>query len=160
MSKPAQPAAPSAAAKQRRNSNMTPERKAIEAALARMKPDETITAQALARQLAIDPTTASVRLRQMAHEGLTGVKRTGNQGGQWKLTELGRQRLLGIEAVRAEQAQRAKDKAQQPPTAVAGPRTWRPPVAKRGELSPWHGGNPLRDGAQTAYGLPSRGIRA
>jgi hypothetical protein len=141
-----------------RNSNVSPERLAIERMLAELPRDDTLTLDQIAARIEITPRVARQRLQQMRHELLAVNAAPRGTASRWRLSANGRRALLGEEAWRAEEA---KAKAEQErPATVAGGRLYIPPKAARGTLSPWHGGNPVRDGAMVAFALPSRGIKA
>lgn len=141
-----------------RNSNVSPERLAIERMLAELPRDDTLTLDQIAARIEITPRVARQRLQQMRHECLAVNTAPRGSAARWRLSANGRRALLGEEAWRAEEA---KAKAEQEhPATVAGGRLYIPPEAAIGSLSPWAGGNPVRDGAMAAFTLPSRGIKA
>ena len=141
-----------------RNSNVSPERLAIEHMLAELPRDQTLTLDQIANRLESTTRVVRQRLQQMRHECLAVNTAPRGTASRWRLSANGRRALLNEEAWRAEEAQAKAEKER--PASVASPRTYRPPKAARGTLSPWAGGNPLREGAMTAYTLPSRGIKA
>ena len=141
-----------------RNANVSAERYAIEQLLAALPREQTIAVEKIAMQLEITLKAARTRLQQMRHECLAGNTSARGTTAQWRLTSLGRRMLLSKEAWRAEEAQHLANSAASA-TSVAGPRQHIPGKAKPNTLSPWAGGNPLREGAMAAFSLPSRGMK-
>lgn len=153
---------PTIGAAVRRNTTVSAERRQIEALLAKTKPGELIEQRAIACALAITTRSAGMRLIAMRQEGVAASVTQGKTVIRWKLTDKGRRLLLGEAAWQAEQDAKPKAKKEKPEQglAVAAPRAMPFQTAKPGTLSPWASGNPMRDGAQVAYGLRSLGIGA
>jgi hypothetical protein len=141
-----------------RNATTSPLRFALEAELAKLPRGKTLSAEELAQRCDATENAVTKRLRQMAHDGMAVNTVPPNTKAQWRLTKDGRRLLLPDEPP-APNAEAATPGQQLPPDA-AGLRTWHnnsQPTAERGSLSPWAGGNPLRDGSQTAFTLTSGG---